>query len=68
MDLKMYLDARDPHDGIKITGEPPLEVRVNGGIAGDHATVASLVNAIPRLLKAPPGVLMMTDVAVPAWR
>ena len=68
MDLKMYLDAREPHDAIKITGEPPLEVRINGGVAGDHATVASLVNAIPRVLKAPPGVLLMTDIAVPAWR
>jgi 4-hydroxy-tetrahydrodipicolinate reductase len=68
MDLKMYLDARDPHDQIKITGDPPLEVRVTTGVAGDHATVASLVNAIPRVLKAPPGVLLMTDVAVPAWR
>jgi 4-hydroxy-tetrahydrodipicolinate reductase len=68
MDLRMYLDARDPHDAIRITGEPPLEVRINGGVAGDHATVASLVNAVPRVLKAPPGVLMMTDVAVPAWR
>ena len=68
MDLKMYLDARDPHDAMKISGEPPLEVRINGGVAGDHATVASLVNAIPRVLKAPAGVLMMTDVAVPAWR
>ena len=68
MDLKMYLDARDPHDAVKITGDPPLEVRVNGGVAGDMATVASLINAIPRVLKAPPGVLMMTDIAVPAWR
>ena len=55
-----------PVHAIKITGDPPLEVRVNGGVAGDHATVASLVNAIPRVLKAPPGVLMMTDIAVPA--
>ena len=68
MDLKMYLDAKDPHDAIKITGDPPLEVRVNGGVAGDHATVASLINAVPRVLKAPPGVLLMTDIAVPAWR
>jgi 4-hydroxy-tetrahydrodipicolinate reductase len=43
-------------------------VRINGGIAGDHATVASLINAIPRVLKAPAGVLLMTDIAVPAWR
>jgi 4-hydroxy-tetrahydrodipicolinate reductase len=66
MDLKMYLDARDPHDTVKITGDPPLEMRVNGGVAGDHATVASLVNAIPRLLKAPAGLLLMTDLPLPA--
>jgi 2,4-diaminopentanoate dehydrogenase len=68
MDLKMYLDARDPHDSMKITGNPPLEMRIGTGVAGDQATVASLVNAIPRVLKAPPGVLLMTDVAVPSWR
>ena len=67
LDLKMYLDAKDPHDAVKITGDPSLDVRVNGGIAGDHATVASLVNAIPRVLAAPAGVLLMTDIAVPAW-
>jgi hypothetical protein len=68
MDLKMYLDAPDPHDAVKITGDPPLEMIVTTGVAGDHATVAALVNAIPRVLKAPAGVLLMTDVAVPAWR
>jgi 4-hydroxy-tetrahydrodipicolinate reductase len=67
MDLKMYLDARDPHDAVKVAGDPPLDVRVNNGVAGDHATVAALVNAIPRVLKAPPGVLLMTDIAVPSW-
>jgi 2,4-diaminopentanoate dehydrogenase len=67
MDLKMYLDARDPHDAVQVAGDPPLDVRVNNGVAGDHATVAALVNAIPRVLKAPPGVLLMTDIAVPSW-
>jgi 4-hydroxy-tetrahydrodipicolinate reductase len=67
MDLRMYLDARDPHDAVKVQGDPPLDVRVNNGVAGDHATVAALVNAIPRVLKAPPGVLLMTDIAVPSW-
>lgn len=66
MDLKMYLDARDPHDAVKIAGDPPLDVRVNGGVAGDHATVASLVNAIPRVLKSPAGVVLMTDLPVPS--
>jgi 2,4-diaminopentanoate dehydrogenase len=68
LDLKMYLDAKNPHDAIQIEGEPPLDVVVNGGVAGDHATVAALVNTAGRILKAPAGLLLMTDLAVPAWR
>lgn len=65
LDIKMYLDAANPHDACQIEGEPPLNVLVQGGVAGDVATVASLVNAAPRVLKASPGLLLMTDLAVP---
>ena len=65
LDIKMYLDAKDPHDAIQIVGEPPLDVVINGGGAGDQATVAALVNTAPRLLKAPAGLLLMTDLSVP---
>jgi 2,4-diaminopentanoate dehydrogenase len=67
MDIKMYLDAQDPHDTVKIYGDPFLDVRVQNGTAGDHATVAALVNAAPRLLKAAPGLLLMTDLPVPSF-
>jgi 2,4-diaminopentanoate dehydrogenase len=67
LDLKMYLDAKNPHDAIQIEGEPPLDVIINGGVAGDHATVAALVNTAHRILKAPPGLLLLTDLAVPSW-
>lgn len=65
LDLKMYLDAPDPHDAVQIEGEPPLDVLIRGGVAGDQATVAALVNTAPRLLKAAPGLLLMTDLPVP---
>ncbi|MDB6124788.1 MAG: hypothetical protein JWQ71_3781 [Pedosphaera sp.] len=68
LDLKMYLDAKNPHDAIQIEGEPPLDVVVNGGVAGDHATVAALVNTAGRILNAQPGLLLMTDLAVPCWK
>jgi hypothetical protein len=68
MDLKMYLDARDPHDAIRIQGEPSLDMRLHGGVAGDQATVAALINAIPRLLNAGGGLHLMTDLAVPSWK
>jgi hypothetical protein len=65
LDLKMYLDAPNPHDAIQIEGDPPLNLRLIGGVAGDQATVAALVNAVPRLLRAPPGLRLMTELAVP---
>ena len=67
MDLKMYLDAPNPHDSVKVVGEPSLNMILNGGVAGDHATVAALVNAIPRVLKAGGGLHLMTDLPVPSW-
>jgi 2,4-diaminopentanoate dehydrogenase len=65
LDIKMYLDAKEPHDAIQIEGEPPLEVVIHGGVAGDQATVAALVNTARHLLQAPAGLLLMTDLPVP---
>jgi 2,4-diaminopentanoate dehydrogenase len=67
LDIKMYLDAQNPHDACQIEGEPSLNLLLNEGVAGDIATVASLVNAAPRILKAPPGLLLMTDIGVPSF-
>jgi 2,4-diaminopentanoate dehydrogenase len=68
LDLQMYLDAENPHDAVRIEGDPDLDVVIRNGVAGDGATVAALVNAVPRILKAPAGVLLMTDLSVPSWR
>ena len=65
LDLKMYLDAKNPHDAVQIEGEPPLDIVIKGGVAGDLATVAALVNTAPRLLAVPAGLRLMTDLAVP---
>jgi len=62
LDLKMYLGAPDQHDFIQIEGDPSVSCRVENGVAGDIATVAALVNCIPRLLAARPGVRLMTDI------
>jgi hypothetical protein len=68
LDLQMYLDAPLPHDAIVIKGRPDLNLVLNGGVAGDDATVAALINIVPRLLAASPGVRLMTELAVPAWQ
>ena len=62
LDLRMYVGAEDPHDFVLIEGEPRLEVRINGGVAGDVATVASLVNYIPVVVQAAPGLVTPRDL------
>ena len=62
LDLKMYLDAEDPHDLVRLESDPVVCARLEGGIFGDMATVASLINCIPRLLAAPAGVRLMTEI------
>jgi 4-hydroxy-tetrahydrodipicolinate reductase len=62
LDLKMYLDAEDPHDSIQIEGDPSLDVRITGGVAGDQATVAALVNTARRLSESPAGLRLVTDL------
>lgn len=68
LDLKMLLDAEDAHDLVRLDSDPPVEARLAGGVSGDKATVAALVNAIPRLQSAPPGVKLMTEIPLAAPR
>ncbi len=55
------LDAGDEADTINITGVPNLEVRLQG-TNGDLCTVAIAINAIRRVLDAPPGLVTMRDL------
>ena len=60
-DLKMLLEADEPGDEVRIVGDPPLHLRLLG-VHGDVATAAIVVNAIPRVLAAPPGLRTMLDI------
>ncbi len=67
LDIKMYLDATEPQDVILIKGQPDLNVVVHGGVAGDEATIAALINVVPRLLAAAPGLRLLHELAAPGW-
>ena len=45
-----------------IDGSPSIDMTIKGGIAGDIATAAISVNAIPKVMSARPGVLTMRDI------
>ncbi len=56
----------DPHDSVRIDGEPPIDLTIRGGVHGDTATVAITVNAIRPLLASPPGLHTMSTIVPPA--
>jgi hypothetical protein len=41
-----------------------LELEIKGGVHGDRATAAMVVNTIPRVVSARPGVLTMDDIPI----
>ncbi len=66
LSVTIAVGAPDPHDSIRIDADPPLRFRSEGGIPGDRATAWSIVNAIPAVVTAEPGLLTVLDL--PAGR
>ncbi len=57
-----WVGAPGSYDEVQIEGEPSLRSRVEGGFPGDLATASLVVNAVPRVLAAPPGLLTVKDM------
>lgn len=66
-DLRMFVGALEPHDRIVIEGTPRIDCCFEGGVAGDQATIAMLVNAVPLVCQAPPGLKSVLDLPIPRW-
>jgi 4-hydroxy-tetrahydrodipicolinate reductase len=62
LDLRMYLGAQNPHDSILIDGVPPVDMTIRGGVQGDRATPAIIVNALPKIDRLEPGLRTMLDL------
>ncbi len=65
LELQMYVGAEQPRDEIEIAGVPPVRMVVTGGTPGDLATPAILVNMVPALLTAGPGLHTMATLPLP---
>lgn len=68
LDLRMYVGAENPGDRVVLDATPPIEAQMIGGVHGDFATAAMLVNMVPRvaaMARTDPGLHLMTEVGLP---
>ena len=65
--MEAYLGAPASYDAVRITGTPPVSMRIEGGLHGDIATTALVLNALPKILQAPPGLRTMRDMVLPSF-
>ncbi|MCU1230212.1 MAG: dapB [Acidobacteria bacterium] len=65
LELRMYVGAEAvAADRVIIRGVPDVELTIKDGVHGDRATAAMVVNSIPRVITARPGVLTMDDIPI----
>ncbi|MBI4484724.1 MAG: dihydrodipicolinate reductase [Acidobacteria bacterium] len=65
--MEAYLGAPESYDSVEIEGSPRLSSKITGGIHGDVATASIVVNSIPKVLQATPGLHTMRDLALPSF-
>jgi len=56
------LGAADPHDAILVRGRPPVSARIEKGIPSHVANAALMVQTLPAVASARPGLLSVTDL------
>jgi hypothetical protein len=65
--MEAYLGAPETYDSVEIEGSPRLSMKLVGGIHGDVATASIVVNSIPHVLRAAPGLHTMRDLPLPSF-
>jgi len=64
LEFQAYIGAEESYDAIYVTGTQNVEAIIKGGTHGDLGTAAVVVNSIPRVVEARPGLLTMKDLPV----
>lgn len=64
LEFQAYIGAEEEYDSISIKGIPNINQKIIPCIHGDIGTVAIVVNAIPKVINASPGLVTMMDLPI----
>jgi 4-hydroxy-tetrahydrodipicolinate reductase len=65
--MEAYLGAPSSYEEIVIEGSPAFTMRIEGGLPGDIATAAIVVNTLPKVVAAPAGLHTMLSLPLPSF-
>ena len=65
LDLHIYMGAEE-YELYTIEGVPTITMKSTPCLHGDISTVAVIVNSIPKVINAPPGLVTMKDLPIPS--
>ena len=65
--MEAYLGAPESYDSVEVTGSPALKMKIAGGVHGDIATAAIVVNSLSKILEVAPGLHTMRDMPIPSF-
>jgi 4-hydroxy-tetrahydrodipicolinate reductase len=66
-EFQAAIGQADPYDRVLVDGDPPIDLRVVGGVHGDVGTSAMVLNSIRPLLDASPGLHTMATIRLPGF-
>jgi hypothetical protein len=68
IELEFVSHARveEEYDSIEIDGKPNVRLKIEGGVHGDIGTTAMIINSIPKVINASPGLHTMNRLPIPS--
>jgi len=66
LDFQAFISAKEEYDSITIEGTPTIREKISPCVHGDLGTAAIIVNSIPKVINAVPGLKTMKDLPVPS--
>lgn len=66
LEFVSHANVKEPYDSVSIKGVPNIHERIEGGVHGDIGTVSIIINSIPKVINAEPGLVTMKDLPIPS--
>jgi hypothetical protein len=66
LEFVSYAGVKEEYDAVSIEGLPNIHQKIEGGVHGDIGTVATIINSIPKVINANPGLATMRDLPLPS--